>query len=347
MRQHLEKKTKVLVITIILLAVFVFLLGGVIKLSSSEADTNLRQGICITDGSVCTYDVETTLFLKHDGDYRIFADWSCDENVGFISAVCVTGPDRTTVLDCTGDYAHIESEKQHLKAGEYHVVIKALASEEDFKNYCNEHNLYTPDNSSSFTDYATDGFWTMNYHISIGGGANTSSTLFIVLFLGFAIGILIVAIIFITGKNDSGCKTKYDERQQEIRTIGYKRAFFTLVGYFSLYAILDSARIDLHAASAVIVLLGIMIAACVLTTTCIWNDAYFAMNEDPKKIKIGLLLIGIANLLIGIANSASSGLMRDGKLSFPAINLLCAFLFAYLFVLFLLKDLHDKKEDLE
>ena len=164
---------------------------------------------------------------------------------------------------------------------------------------------------------------------------------------GLAIGLfvgLIICVVFFKYWNKGGkLKTQYDEKQEIVRGRAYKYAFWTLVVYEAVMCILSGFSFNLHADMFIMHFSGIIIAALVHASYSVWNDAYMGLNTNSKRFTVCMILIGLVNLLSGIAAIASGSLVIDGVLQAPFTNLLCAFIFIVIGVEIGVKDLIDKK----
>jgi len=171
-------------------------------------------------------------------------------------------------------------------------------------------------------------------------------SLMLAMLCGVACGLILVAIILkITKtKKDNGIKCKYDERQIIARGHGFKLGFFTLVIYDFIYGMLGIFSTKQLFDPLLAMTIGIMIAAAVHITYCIWKEAYFSLNEEPKRVLIAFLLIALANILIGIVNISNGEIFTNGVLNFRIVNLLCGFFFFEIFIALGIKKLVNKKE---
>lgn len=96
-------------------------------------------------------------------------------------------------------------------------------------------------------------------------------------FLGAAVGVAIAVVIWVVvvslRKERSGDAPQFDERQLAARAKAYSSAFFTLLGYLAVVALLDSVAevrwCDLYTAC----FLGMMLALDVFAVAAIRSDA--------------------------------------------------------------------------
>lgn len=169
--------------------------------------------------------------------------------------------------------------------------------------------------------------------------------------LGFLCGFVAVAIagliisIVRKKKNKENTQPYYDERQNIARGKSYQSGFFTMVGYYLVYAILDVFGIT-WCENFVGVILGILIGVGVFAVIAINNDAYFALNSKKKQL-IGLFVFIIICQIAGsIGNIINNEFIINNKLSLNSINLFVAVLFIIILIAIFVHDRHLKQEEL-
>lgn len=171
--------------------------------------------------------------------------------------------------------------------------------------------------------------------------------------LGFMVGagmvfvVSFVAIILFlkATKKDGSIRCKYDERQELIRGRGFKYAFFTLLIYNFVVPMSKILEIELPADEYALFMIGAILGLLVQVVYSIWNEAYFSLNENPKKIMIGLAFIGFANLALGIMHIVHGTFLIDGKLTFNSINFLLGITFVIIFATLAAKQIVNKREE--
>lgn len=163
---------------------------------------------------------------------------------------------------------------------------------------------------------------------------------------GIIVGTIIVILFLKLTKKDASVKCKFDERQELIRGRGFKYGFFTLLIYDAFVAFFyESLALNQYIDSILLHLIGIFIAILVYVSYCIWNEGYFSVNENPKKVLIGFAVIAVFNFLIGYMQLKDKGIFENGVLTYRCINLLCGFIFLIIFAQLLMKKLLIKAEE--
>lgn len=166
--------------------------------------------------------------------------------------------------------------------------------------------------------------------------------------LGVLCGILVGGIIGIFvrkwTKKDGALKCKFDERQRFVRYKGFQYAFWTLAICNVIYALIDiwweGKIIDTPMAMFLAIIVSIVLYACY----CIWNEGYFALNENRKRVLIAFALIALLNFLVFARAARKDGLIENGVLAGHFINLICGLMFLIIFAVMLIKWTKDKRE---
>lgn len=158
------------------------------------------------------------------------------------------------------------------------------------------------------------------------------------LVVGVLVGVAVVVFVFKTSRTD-GLKCKYDERQAIVRGNGFKYGFATLALYNAAYGLCAGAWKKPFMDTLTAMVLGICIAAAVYIVYCIWNDAYFSLNENPKRVLLGFALIALLNYMIAGMNFYHNEMVEDGVLTYRSCNLICAVLFTVIFAALFIKKI--------
>ena len=135
--------------------------------------------------------------------------------------------------------------------------------------------------------------------------------------LGLAVGLGLVALLFKKKVLDM----TFDERQELARGKAYKYGFQAMGVSVILYGILDvtvGEWCDTLTGNFICLCIGLTVFA----VTCILNDAYLSLKEQPRKVMTLCFLVALMNLVLGWANAAHGTVVVDGKLSTGAVNLI-------------------------
>ena len=161
---------------------------------------------------------------------------------------------------------------------------------------------------------------------------------------GVAVGIvfgliLAIALIMIANKNRK-IKTEYDERQLRVRGDAYRYAFYTVVIWEVFLFILACDEIRLPIPEYVLHFAGILAGVIVLSSYCIWKDAYWGLNNNRKRY--GIILV-VAALLNGLP--VFFGLKGADGFDFPYVNLLTCIMLLAVGVELLVKHMLDHRAE--
>ncbi len=166
--------------------------------------------------------------------------------------------------------------------------------------------------------------------------------------LGFFVGLLVSGILFIIlfkiVKKDSFIRCRYDERQQLVRGRGFKYGFFGCMIFGMIYILSDVGLKMQYMDTSMAVFLCIMIGAVIYVVYSIWNEAYFSLNENPKRITLLLTAVGVLNIVCSIYR-IHEGLFENGVLTFiNGSNLICGICILIILVVLIIKNCSDQRK---
>ena len=156
---------------------------------------------------------------------------------------------------------------------------------------------------------------------------------------GALVGVGIIALLFKLKVMD----LTFDERQERARGQAYKYGFWTLVVCLLLYGFSDMV---LGRWCDVItgVMLCVAVAMVVFASVCIVKDAYLSLKEKPRQVMTLLTVISILNLGIGFMNWKHGQVVKDGVLSYSAVNGICGVMILTILVVYVVNYLLAKRE---
>ena len=169
--------------------------------------------------------------------------------------------------------------------------------------------------------------------------------------LGFVCGLLAAAvigvIIGIIAKKANGGKepAKYDERQEAIRGVVFKRAFFTLIIYNIAYGVFDMATGIVWCDRFTGVFIGVCLALTVFAVCSIMSGAYFRVDEKPTAWLILIALVSLVNAAISIIRIVDGEFIIDGILQYNSVNLIVALMFLAVLIAMAVKRARDKRSE--
>ena len=170
-------------------------------------------------------------------------------------------------------------------------------------------------------------------------------------YVGFAVGILAVAIITLivrTVQKRRGVHPgDYDERQMVQRGAAAQRAFVTLLLLLCVNGIVSGA-LDVHwAQPGVDSFLCMFASVAVFVVECIRRDAYFTVKQTPRSGIAIFTLVTLCQVPATIMHAVDGDFVHNGQLTLSVINPACMVLFAIVLVAILIKRHEDRQEDEE
>ena len=168
-------------------------------------------------------------------------------------------------------------------------------------------------------------------------------------YVGFAVGILVVVIVvaIIKGLARRRGETPgaYDERQQANRGVAHQRAYMTLLFTLLINAVVCGV-LDLQwAKPGVDSFVCIFISIAVFVVSCILRDAYFTVNQTPRRY---LWIIGVVvacQIPATVMHAVEGSFVEEGLLTIDIMAPCVMVLFSVVLVTLLIKLRRDKQED--
>ena len=148
--------------------------------------------------------------------------------------------------------------------------------------------------------------------------------------LGFATGVVLLAVSALIAAKKFKQQSKFDERQQLLRSRAYQAAFWVLTAYMCINGIFNMmtgiAWADMMTSSFI----GICIAITVFVVICIRKDAYFAINQKPRLYFVLFGGLIVMNLALGMLNvlDEDTSFFTDGMLNYHVMSFVVVALLA-------------------
>ncbi len=336
----MKKKIAILVCSI-LIVVLLALCAAMIITDTPATEINFTGTVLVEEGVPNPAGENKEFVVQEDGEYYWRYEWMGEP--GMVTGMSVTSAEGDIVFACTAEGCYAESVPMELKAGTYEVEVVYLTSSETMNQFLAEHGI--DEVGDDFYEYKENGTWTTDYSIGLEDSSDIGIGLKVAFVIGLAIGLLVVAIVFAVTKKGNETKNQFDERQELVRGKGFKYGFFTMMITNAALLFLKILEVALFSNMEVAMTASIVIGVSVFASYCIWNDGYFALNENRKSLLIIFGLIGALNLVIGIGNIFAGVIIENGALTFRSTNLFCSLMFIVVFVVLLLKHIKDGKEE--
>ena len=158
--------------------------------------------------------------------------------------------------------------------------------------------------------------------------------------VGILIGLVLAFALILISNNNRKVRTEYDERQLRVRGDAYRYAFYSVIICEVILLILAFGEVTLPVPDYVLHFGGILIGCLVLSTYCIWKDAYWGLNNNRRRYGIILVVAGLLN-----AVPLFGALSRRSTLDFPFVNLLTCIMLLVVGVELLLKHFLDHRAE--
>ena len=159
------------------------------------------------------------------------------------------------------------------------------------------------------------------------------------------LGILIGLLIRLLVKEGNKATSEYDERQELLRGRAYKWGYIFLGSYVGILAFLSFVGISLPADNSLLLIIGLIIAMCIVETIAILNDCYFALNDNKTSIIVSFVVLMIINGMIAIYDILTGMAWADGILKIGSLNVFIDIELIYLLILIIIKTHKDGKEE--
>ncbi len=336
----MKKKITILVCSI-LIVVLLALCAAVIISDTPAKEINFTGTVTVEDGVVNPYGESKEIVVEEEGEYYWRYEWTGEP--GMVTGMSVTSAAGDIIFACTAEGCYAESVPMELQAGTYNIEVVYLTSSETMNEFLAEHGI--DEVGDDFYEYKESGIWTTDYSIGLEDASDLGIGLKVAFVIGLSIGLLVVVILLATTKKGDETKCQFDERQELVRGRGFKYGFFTIMITNAALLFLNVLEVSLFSNMEVAMVVSIVIGISVFASYCIWNDGYFALNENRKSLLAIFGLMGTLNLVISIVNIIEGVVIENGAFTFRSTNLFCALLFIVIFIALLLKQIKDGKEE--
>lgn len=170
-------------------------------------------------------------------------------------------------------------------------------------------------------------------------------------YAGFGVGILIVIIVIalIKGLARRRGETpgEYDERQQANRGVAHQRAYMTLLITLMINAVVCGVLEQQWAKPGVDSFVCVLISVGVFVVNCILHDAYFTVNQTPKRYLWIIGAVVACQIPATVMHAVEGNFVEDGLLSVNILPPLCMVLFGIVLITLLVKLRRDQAEECE
>ena len=193
-------------------------------------------------------------------------------------------------------------------------------------------------------EFATDG----EFHFDFDFKVQTYVDLdWLGIVLAAAVAVLLIVILLAMTQKGEGLKQDYDERQEVLRGKGARYAFYTMmIQNFVLFTLEAAEMYYLPMSIGYALFLSTLIGIVVYAVYCIWNEAYFALNQNANTLTVVFLAMGIGNLWMGIDAFAEGVAIQNEQLTLRSMNLFCGIMILIICGALIIKKVcKDREED--
>lgn len=168
-------------------------------------------------------------------------------------------------------------------------------------------------------------------------------------YVGFGVGILIVIIVvaLIKGLARRRGETpgEYDERQQANRGVAHQRAYMTLLFTLLINAVVCGVLEVQWAKPGVDTFVCIFISIGVFIVNCILRDAYFTVNQTPRRYLWIIGAVIACQIPTTVMNAVEGNFVEDGLLTVHIMPPASMILFGIVLITLFVKVRWDKAEE--
>lgn len=341
----MKKKYIVIVLWLVLIAMLLFTIGFLNGGNKApKVEFSHTEDITVTDGVAKPEQEKMMISIKRPGKYVLHAEWEA-KTPGLLTGCMISDEDGEIVFQATAESCAMDSVPLKMEAGNYILTLCFLASEEDYINFWQNTNSAAKDTKEQPKVnyiFAENGQWEMEYSFVL---EETNVGVKVGILLGTILGVVIAVLIRVLTKRGDTVRGKYDERQEMARGKAAKYAFFSMFICNMILAILVGLDLFLSVDAMVLLMVSGMLGITIYVSYCIWNDAYFALNDKRKSIVLILVILGIYNLSVGINAFWKGIVLQNGQLTIYSLSFFCGIMMLVIGAVMLLKKICKDGKD--
>lgn len=142
-------------------------------------------------------------------------------------------------------------------------------------------------------------------------------------------------------------KQRFDERQIAAQGAAYKTAFWTMLAYYLLYAIVCGAGELVWCDQFLGMFLGVIVGVTVFALICIFRDAYFSPDQSSASVVVMINVLCIIQGGFGLLHLSDGTVVEDGILTADATQLFLFLMGLIIDVGLFVKHRMEKREEQE
>ncbi len=156
---------------------------------------------------------------------------------------------------------------------------------------------------------------------------------------------LFFVVVALSRKRGNGCANEFDERQNITKGIAARKGFGTMVALLFVLILSELLEIPIPIEKPVLYILVFLLGALVVVCYNIWNDAYFALNENKTFIISLLVIMTAINGVVGFMHLIGGSLVVDGVLTSDSLNLIVSVFMLVILAVIAAKHLRERQGD--
>ena len=162
---------------------------------------------------------------------------------------------------------------------------------------------------------------------------------------GIMVGLIVCVIFYKLTNSDKKVKASYDERQEAVRGKAYRYAFYTAMGLEAVAICLEAGDFQFPLGAHLVHFFIMLASLLVLCVYCIWNGAYWGLNNNRKANNI-IIAIAVGLNVFPVAMAVQNGgFSTQGSDSIPVFNLMVLVWLALIGAAAAVKKVIDSKEE--
>ena len=142
-------------------------------------------------------------------------------------------------------------------------------------------------------------------------------------------------------------KRWFDERQLLAQGTAYKTAFWAMLVYYCIQAIITGVAEIVWCDQLLSAFLGVFVGVGSFAVICIIKDAFARLNQSRTGLIVLWNIIGLSQLSLGITHIKDHSLIENGVLSAGCIQFAAMLLVLVIDAAYIVKRCRDKREEQE
>lgn len=350
----MSKNNKATKIGICLVAELLIVVFSIMFIASfyGKYGSDIKTTTTFEDGVPSQKVYSCPITVKKSGNYVLSGGWggtTFDSTPKYITGFVLRAPDDSVQMAFTAGILYFDSPIK-LQKGTYKLEYHVIADLDSYNEFIRKYDVKGQDyplNELPKIEVMKgyNGSFDMQYKINIDRSDFFYGISAVI--IGMLVMTPIIIMLFIAVSTDGELKSKVDERQERVNSKAASLGFFVAVAEMVLFAdyqmVVDASGARLPIQSGVIAFALVVIAICVFTTYSILHDGYFALNINKTWTIVVQAVLAVILLALGVYYIVKDEIIVEGVFTYKGVTLICGIALLYLFVIYLVKYLIDKR----